>query len=1598
MRTKRTTSRLLSILLCLVMVLGLLPTAAFAAGTGDGTKGNPVVVTTYAALKSEMERSGSGNIHYIQLGGDINSGDLRLDETIYVTGLVELDLNGHTLTLNTTSSAVYYFIRVYGTLTIEDSSTSSTGTIEMKHDNNYAGFKGVLVDGKLTVNGGTLKSENEAYRNCGYVICNNVNGTVEINGGTISNIDGYGGSGKLWQNSLALYDVRGSKSVTINGGTFDGLVTIYASKLESGGEAAKVISGGTFNDSVVFDAASNTNGPLDVAVRGGTFKTNFRAGETDNRSTYKYFQQFKVTEYYNNDKKWMPNFDEKAFASIFPDSATILLHAYSYVRSYDNATYDEAAVVLSGSDDAETLWEKIRGVICPTITVFSGGLSDLTLTAGKTTITESNDSGKGSIEPGESSKTLTFTTTAPDGLRGLVNDADGKTNYTASVLLYKIASGAPKAETLTMTNGDYSINVEKDANGDPKVTLKLAATPGKGDVYLFYLSINAYVKDGEDTLRLLNDTSSWTLNVVNEQTAIPNAPIKMSAALTPDSAAPTAAPYSNTAPYMVESTTWYSDESCTTGNEVTSFEAGKMYYAKVILKPNTGYKFAYTTQTPVSCDDPNASYSRNSPTVAEDGSSLSVVVKATARAALTWQTVPTSNQTCTLSADSGYGSLTLTAQATGGDTSKSISYRLYAQKAGSSDAVIKASASTSDTFNAVCSFGKDDTGTYTCWFEATRGDVTITSDKFTVTVGAPEVKITNQSGDVTVTQGNSARLWVKAVGLGLSYQWQVKNGDTWENVTSDGNKYDYVAKGEDVGDAVYRCVVSDKYGSKPAESKEITVHVTKDEKIAPAFPIASINEKAVDLETKYEDHIIPANSENYSIEYPKAVEAGQKIELHATYVLVPNGYYMSADKKTAEKDYYYDKEQYTAVAGTVSVVWKGTAKDIASASSTDFQTLVNGEDAEITIPDALTTDKYYVKLEVTNTVSDSTYYRKAFSSNVTITFNVSPKHEHTYTDHYAQLDGTQHTAYCACGDYKQDNHDTSGTDGACSKCGYTPAKTYNISVTGGTASEGTTTVTEAKAGATIALTASAAPTGSEFDKWEGNVTVTKSSGTYSFTMPSHDVVLWADYKTVGACDHSYTWVDQGNGLHKGACSKCNDVTYGFHTYPDTWTNDASTGKHTHACTAGNCTATESADHEWVYDKQTKAPTLTAEGEAQYKCSAKGCDATKTEPIAKLNPISEVNVTVTAPVRGNTPENASADSSAAYYVAAYYVADTQWEPTVSGTFAGGTKYTVKVSLEAVSGCRFTSGTTFKINGQTAKLVSTTPGADGVDNVAISYEFPATSSGSSSGGGGGSSSSAYTVTVKDAKNGSVTADRKTASAGTTVTLTVSPNQGWTLETLTAANASGKEIELTIVKVGEKYTFKMPSSNVTVNATFMEDNTILNYFVDVPTNSYYYDAVLWAVDKGITQGTDDSHFNPSGICTRAQAVTFLWRAAGSPAPKATTMPFTDVKSGVYYYDAVLWAVENGITKGTSATTFSPNMNCSRAQIVTFLWRSEKSPAAGTVNPFTDVKTDAYYADAVLWAVKEDVTKGTTDTTFSPDANCTRAQIVTFIYRCMK
>ena len=266
--------------------------------------------------------------------------------------------------------------------------------------------------------------------------------------------------------------------------------------------------------------------------------------------------------------------------------------------------------------------------------------------------------------------------------------------------------------------------------------------------------------------------------------------------------------------------------------------------------------------------------------------------------------------------------------------------------------------------------------------------------------------------------------------------------------------------------------------------------------------------------------------------------------------------------------------------------------------------------------------------------------------------------------------------------------------------------------------------------------------------------------------------------------------------------------------------------------------------------------------------------------------------------------------------------------------------------------------------------------------------------SSGGGGSSSGySYYTIKAAAGTGGSISpSGNVSVREGRDQTFTITPDKGYAVANV---KIDGKSIGAV-----KSYTFENVSRTHTIEVIFMKanGNPQTGVFVDVAAGIYYEDAVDWAVESGITMGTDDTHFYPDGICTRAQAVTFLWRAAGSPEPETRTMPFTDVPVGSYYYDAVLWAVENGITKGTSETRFSPDDTCTRAQIVTFLWRSEKSPAAGTANPFADVKSTVYYADAVLWAVKEDITKGTTNTTFSPNADSTRAQIVTFLRRCKK
>ena len=416
-------------------------------------------------------------------------------------------------------------------------------------------------------------------------------------------------------------------------------------------------------------------------------------------------------------------------------------------------------------------------------------------------------------------------------------------------------------------------------------------------------------------------------------------------------------------------------------------------------------------------------------------------------------------------------------------------------------------------------------------------------------------------------------------------------------------------------------------------------------------------------------------------------------------------------------------------------------------------------------------------------------------------------------------------------------------------------------------------------------------------------------------------------------------------------------------------------------------------HTWDDGVVTKEPTEDTEGEKTFTCIVEGCGTTKTEPIPaldhahKLTPVEAKEATCTQ--KGNN---------------AYYACSCG---KVFKDAEGATETTVEAETIPAKGHTWDEGKVTKEPTCTEKGVKTYTcsvcGDTKTEEIAtVAHQYNAngvcTVCGEkkpSGGGGGGGLRREYDITVEKSAHGTVTPEWDSAMKGDTVTLTVKPDKGYKLETLSVAGKGGS-----VVKVTEKngvYSFDMPAYAVVVKATFVEENgsAVTNPFVDVKSDAYYYDAVMWAVQNGITGGKDATHFAPNETCTRAQAVTFLWRAAGSPAPKSTVNPFVDMKPGAYYYDAVLWAVENGITKGTTDTTFSPNATCSRAQIVTFLWRSQKSPAAGTVNPFTDVAAGTYYNNAVLWAVENSITGGTTATTFSPNNNCTRAQIVTFLYR---
>ena len=340
-------------------------------------------------------------------------------------------------------------------------------------------------------------------------------------------------------------------------------------------------------------------------------------------------------------------------------------------------------------------------------------------------------------------------------------------------------------------------------------------------------------------------------------------------------------------------------------------------------------------------------------------------------------------------------------------------------------------------------------------------------------------------------------------------------------------------------------------------------------------------------------------------------------------------------------------------------------------------------------------------------------------------------------------------------------------------------------------------------------------------------------------------------------------------------------------------------------------------------------------------------------------------------------------------------------TIIYDLAGGTvegnpdTYTIKTGAFTLrnptkSGYTFTGWSGTGLDGENNMTVTIPTGSTGNRTYTAHWRY--------NGGGGSSSSPSYPVSVPDkTDHGSVTVSPKNASAGSTVTITVKPDSGYVLETISVTDKNGNDLKLTD-KGNGKYTFTMPASKVEIKVTFMEDNSVLNFFYDVPNDAYYYEAVKWAAENGITGGVGNSLFAPNQPCTRAQIVTFLWRAAGSPVVNYL-MPFTDVDEGAYYAEAVRWAASTGIVTGLTETTFGTDSVCTRAQAAAMIYRCAQAQGKGFTGawmlhlPFTDVPEWAY--ESVAWCYMNSVTTGVNETAFAPGNDCTRAQIVTFLWR---
>ena len=1574
--------RITSLLLTLVMLLSLVPAMGVTAlaASGDGTKGNPFVVTTYEDWKEKMELPGD---KYIKLGADIdtstmNSGfGLGPADFVSAIGRNYLDLNGKKLTLKKSiidSGGKIQFIRVTaGELIIEDSQSGGEIFGVNNVTRRYMRLIDVGADAKLTLNSGKLHLEFNADADANNATIESM-GTVEINGGTVATSCPGGWDERVpyvYNQDCALHS---SGEAVIKDGTFDGRVVLKA-VAKASGVADNVITGGDFKKSIYIqkDKAVTGDVPLNVSIQGGTY--HYTPGyrmDGENKvsdplnnfqfATYGFSKRNSDYTYYPlADGTWQDftaEYDMNAFASIFPKNAIISAtgQEYELIDSRFPAIPVKCEdAVYTGSSTALDLARLVNSHY-KTITVTTlpeDALKDMKLTVGDGTplLAKGNSTVSGDVTLG-SDGTLTedvyITARGNKQLKEMYySSPTSKIDFGYRLNIFKDGERVDYTGVISQT---YAAVGDEISAGVQLPNFKF-----EEGVYTFRLSLWPYLRGseaqiGENLVGLWKLTAKENVDLPIDSVALNVPELKVGDKSGDFTLSGTNTGVSNTV------TTEWKDIPADGAKEST------FYSAVVTLKAENGYVFDANTNVTLIGDNWGSATG-----ISSDGKTMTVYVSvrilhkhtfgdwqdlgykdyhfrscsclAQEKEPHNWEYVAGDKYKCTVC----------------GHTIDGEMGRIPFVYASLRSPIDGESPSSHTTEEWVGISGDHYTVESLVWKNEDGSDVT--------TFKAGEI----YKGTVTFKAETGFVFDKDRIHADDIFSSNVENvGDYTLNIettilTADFKLKDNTVVRPGLQVKVKLPTLNDKIGqSFPAvelvdtdlpDDVELTTSVYEDIFASPITGLVAPNKTyfyAVKLQFKNSSDDI---TKAYNVSY-EATDGGDA-EYHTDNLA---GYGILARYKTP------DTSKINSVALTVTAPKYGEAPATTATGASDTLYTVGTPEWTPAVTDGkFGAAAYTVSIPVTaksgysfdaNCIYTVNGYVATYADGkVSYTFPaLTAPHTHTYST-WTMADDSQHSRSCTCGDMQFEAHDFSAWTKVddtnhsriCKKCkksgeatNYTETTNHNWQwVVDDAATPNAAGKRHEECVDCHAKRSENTPIPMLTSIMVEHLTAAK---------PVKDVAAAIATTT----DSSYTVANTEWMAADGT-----PLAIGGKFQPGTVYTVKITLE-----TAGAGVFSVKSTYNTIEGKTaTVSPDLTGDNHADSVILTYTFDATEGTPAA-------TEYTVKFDGNGGTSSVSTMKTTDKKLASPLPTA------TRSGSYSFDGWYT-----EKNGGIKITTSTVF----------------DKDTTVYAHWTY----TGSTGGGGGGVTT--YAITVKSAKNGDVTASHKTASKGTAVTLTVDPDKGYVLDTLTVLDGKDKELKLTEKK--GKYTFTMPASKVTVKATFKaEQTTGKNPFIDVPAGSYYEDAVIWAVDKGITSGTSAVTFDPNGNCTRAQAVTFLWRAAGSPAAKSAVMPFTDVKAGSYYYDAVLWAVEQGITKGTSDTMFSPDATCTRAQIVTFLWRANGSPVASGNSAFTDVAADAYYAAAVTWAEKNGVTGGIGGGLFGSNNNCTRAQIVTFIYRSVK